>query len=132
MSSPPVNGDAKFRPDNSSEHSAQSYEYTPPLVAANEWIHNNITSDPVGKFKRYFSGLFPILSWIYRYNLTWAIGGSSADIFFLTIRYYRRYHCRGRRSTAEHVVCEGCDIASSVRSLFVICWRFYLLFLRYV
>jgi len=77
MASPPVNGDAKFRADSSSEYSAQPYEYTPPLIAANEWIEK-IASDPVGKFKRYFIGIFPILSWIYRYNLTWAIGGSSS------------------------------------------------------
>ena len=134
MSSPPVNGDGKFPADHSSNHSSQTYEYAPPLVATNEWFEKNILNDPIGKVKRYFIGIFPILSWIYRYNLTWAIGGSSPYSWnFLSYdRYYRWYHCRGCCSAAEHVVCEDCNVASSIWSLFVICRRFYLLFLRYI
>jgi len=134
MSSPLVNtSEGKIHNDNSSDHSGESYEYAPPLVAANEWIHKNITNDVVGKFKRYFAGLFPILSWIYRYNLTWAIGGSYPELLisFLTIRSHRWYHRRRCRRTAEHVLCQNCDAPCSIWSLFIICRRFHLLFLRH-
>jgi len=60
-----------------SERSADGLEYEVPLVTELDWIKTNITNDILGKLKRYFIGIFPILSWIYRYNFTWALGGIS-------------------------------------------------------
>jgi len=51
------------------------YAYEPPLVTADDWVAK-VFNDPLGKVKRYFIQLFPILSWIYRYNPTWALGGT--------------------------------------------------------
>jgi hypothetical protein len=51
------------------------YNYEKPLVTTKEWLSENITNDIFGRVKRYFISLFPIFSWIYRYNLTWATGG---------------------------------------------------------
>jgi hypothetical protein len=70
------NGDDKVDPESSSNESGH-YQYEPHLVTTKEWIHENITSDVFGRIKRYLISLFPIFSWIYRYNLTWAIGGMS-------------------------------------------------------
>ena len=56
--------------------SPTEYRYEKELVTTKEWVHENITSDPTGRVKRYLISLFPIFSWIYRYNLTWAIGGN--------------------------------------------------------
>ncbi len=133
MNDAPVSRDPKS-PDHSSswDHSHQSYAYAPPLVAADEWIHENITNDPIGKIKRYFLGLFPILSWIYRYNLTWATGGWSQVNSLSDIRSHRRHHRWSCCGAAEHVVCKDCDFARSVRSLFVLRRRLHLLFLRYI
>jgi len=50
--------------------------YEQKLVTEMEWIQNNVTGDIPGAIKRYLVSLFPILSWIYRYNLTWALGGN--------------------------------------------------------
>lgn len=77
-SSHPYNVDVKSDADRLSEGSQQSYQYEPHLVTTKEWIHENITSDFFGRIKRYLISLFPIFSWIYRYNLTWALGGSQS------------------------------------------------------
>jgi len=71
-----VNGDIKVDPESSSNTSGH-YQYEPQLVTTKEWIQENITSDFFGRIKRYLISLFPIFSWIYRYNLTWALGGTS-------------------------------------------------------
>jgi len=77
-----LNGDTKLDP--STEVGQTAFLYETKLVTTNEWIRENITDDFFGKTKRYFVGLFPIFSWIYRYNLTWAIGGMpSASTFDL-------------------------------------------------
>jgi sodium-independent sulfate anion transporter 11 len=49
--------------------------YETKLVTTNEWIHEHITNDITGRIKRYLISIFPIFSWIYRYNLTWLVGG---------------------------------------------------------
>jgi len=69
------NGDAKL--DSSVEVSGPQtpFIYETKLVTTNEWIRENITDDFFGKIKRYLISIFPIFSWIYRYNLTWAFGG---------------------------------------------------------
>lgn len=63
--------------DNASGNSngGSTFQYEQKLVTEKEWIQKNITHDLPGATKRYLLGLFPILSWIYRYNLTWGIGG---------------------------------------------------------
>src|SRR5438552_11555218 len=72
--------------DRTSNTSQASYQYEPHLVTTREWIHENVTSDFLGRIRLYLISLFPIFSWIYRYNWTWAIGGPSSEIwFFLTI-----------------------------------------------
>jgi hypothetical protein len=69
-----VNGDSKL--NSSVEVSSPTpFIYETKLVTTNEWIHENITHDIWGRIKRYLISLFPIFSWIYRYNLTWALGG---------------------------------------------------------
>ena len=70
----PAKGIVKVDREPSSSSSAQ-YQYETHLVTTNEWLHENITNDFFGRVKRYLISLFPIFSWIYRYNLTWAIGG---------------------------------------------------------
>jgi len=64
----PTNGENILSPPD--------YRYEKSLVTTKEWVHENITSDPIGRVRRYLVSLFPIFSWIYRYNLTWAIGGN--------------------------------------------------------
>jgi hypothetical protein len=58
-----------------SKTSFPNYSYEGHIVTANEWVKENITNDLWGKIRRYFIGLFPIFSWIYRYNFTWGTGG---------------------------------------------------------
>lgn len=70
-----ANGDVKLDPESSSNSSGGVYQYEPHLVTTKEWVQENITGDFFGRVKRYLISLFPIFSWIYRYNLTWAIGG---------------------------------------------------------
>jgi solute carrier family 26 (sodium-independent sulfate anion transporter), member 11 len=82
-SSKPFVGDVKVAPYPDSKASEQSYQYEPPLVTTKEWIHDNITGNFFGKIKRYLISLFPIFSWIYRYNLTWAIGGRYLEVRIL-------------------------------------------------
>jgi len=81
----PLNGDAKIDP--SLEVGQTRFLYETKVVTTSEWIRENVTNDLFGKTKRYFIGLFPIFSWIYRYNLTWAIGGmlSISTSQFLTL-----------------------------------------------
>ena len=67
--------DVKLAGDSASNKSTRSLEYEPRLITAKEWAQKNITNDFFGKVKRYLISLFPIFSWIYRYNLTWALGG---------------------------------------------------------
>jgi hypothetical protein len=77
MSSPPFNADIKVPPviDRDSPTPPPAYRYEKDLVTAPEWIRENITSDFWGRIRRYLISLFPIFSWIYRYNLKWATGG---------------------------------------------------------
>jgi hypothetical protein len=75
---PPFDGDLKLpvhTSDSVSPTPPPGYRYEKELVTSREWISENITSDFIGRIKRYFVSLFPIFSWIYRYNLTWATGG---------------------------------------------------------
>jgi len=76
-----VGGDLKLA-ENRSDESVNEihpppYHYEKKLVTTREWISENITGDFLGRVKRYLISLFPIFSWIYRYNLTWALGGIS-------------------------------------------------------
>jgi len=69
-----INETTSERP--TTENSGQAYTYEGRIVTANEWIQENILNDFFGKVKRYFISLFPIFSWIYRYNYTWFVGGT--------------------------------------------------------
>jgi hypothetical protein len=81
LSSSPHFVDSKLDVDMSdkSQLSSPPYQYDSDLVTTKEWVQNNITHDLFGRIKRYLISLFPILSWIYRYNLTWATGGIFSD-----------------------------------------------------
>jgi len=74
----PYEADIKSDPSDKSADQPPPYQYEKGLPTALEWIKENITSDPLGRIKRYFISLFPIFSWIYRYNFTWALGGASS------------------------------------------------------
>lgn len=77
---PPFGGDLKLT-DHTSDTSVSptppppGYRYEKQLVTSREWISENFTSDFGGRIRRYLISLFPIFSWIYRYNWTWATGG---------------------------------------------------------
>jgi hypothetical protein len=72
-------GDTKLAEDKSAPVSPPPppYQYEKGTVTALEWVGENITNDFFERIKRYFISLFPIFSWIYRYNLAWASGGTS-------------------------------------------------------
>ena len=42
-------------------------------ISVRDWASRTFDDIP-GQIKAYFTGLFPILTWFYRYNLTWFIG----------------------------------------------------------
>ena len=73
--SSPFDAGLKCDGDNVSPSPVHNLQYEKGLVTTKEWIEQNITKDLLGRMKRYVIGFFPIFSWIYRYNLTWAIGG---------------------------------------------------------
>jgi hypothetical protein len=81
MTNPPVSDrDVKLDANHSPDIPPTSlYQYEPDLVTAKEWVQENLIKDVVGRIKKYLISLFPIFSWIYRYNLTWATGGSSSS-----------------------------------------------------
>ncbi|CCE87161.1 Piso0_005702 [Millerozyma farinosa CBS 7064] len=54
-------------------------EYRERTVGVMDWIRD-VFDDPLGKVKRYIIGLFPILQWIFHYNVKWAYGDLIAGI----------------------------------------------------
>lgn len=54
-------------------------KYQQPLASPKEWAQRH-TSHPLNRFKAYVISLFPILQWIYRYNLTWLYGDLIAGL----------------------------------------------------
>ena len=75
MAAPNPTNESKPNGDGASDKS--DYQYEQKLITEKEWIKKNATTDIFGAIKRYLVGLFPILSWIYRYNITWGLGGNS-------------------------------------------------------
>ena len=61
--------------DPEAERPPPPYQYEKDIVSTKEWITENFTNNLPGRAKGYIVSLFPIFSWIYRYNLTWAAGG---------------------------------------------------------
>ncbi|KAJ1811555.1 hypothetical protein LPJ56_004257, partial [Coemansia sp. RSA 2599] len=47
--------------------------YVEPLASSREWIKQNVVPTKQQSVE-YAKSLFPILSWIYRYNWTWFLG----------------------------------------------------------
>ena len=133
---PPFGGDLKLadhvsdKPTN--ETPPPPYHYEKGLVTSREWISENLTSDFLGRVKRYLVSLFPIFSWIYRYNLTWALGGMTISRMSANHRSHRRVDGRRRSCASEYVICEDCYTTRRIWSLFVVCGCIYLLFLRYI
>ena len=78
---PPFGGELKVAENTTDRRVSPSpppaYSYEGRVVTAKDWIQDNITRDFLGRVRRYFISLFPIFSWIYRYNLTWATGGTT-------------------------------------------------------
>lgn len=54
-------------------------EYKEPTVSSKTWIHSH-SEHPLTRIKEYLLSLFPILQWIYRYNLTWLYGDLIAGL----------------------------------------------------
>lgn len=54
-------------------------EYNEDTIGIRNFINDN-TNNPLQRFTDYFISLFPILTWIYRYNLTWLYGDLIAGI----------------------------------------------------
>ena len=48
-------------------------EYTDRTISTRDWAVRTFTDVP-GQLISYLVSLFPILTWIYRYNLTWLAG----------------------------------------------------------
>src|SRR5579871_5051399 len=129
---PPFGGDLKLEDHASdkpvSETPPPPYHYEKGLVTTREWISENITSDFLDRVKRYLISLFPIFSWIYRYNLTWALGGTSC-LRVSNRRSHRRFDSRRRGCASEYVICKDRHSTCRVRTVFFICGCVYLLFL---
>lgn len=66
----------EFRTNGDGASDTSDFQYEQKLITEKEWIKKNVTNDIFGAIRRYLVGLFPIVSWIYRYNLAWALGGS--------------------------------------------------------
>lgn len=82
--SPPFGGELKLAEPTTADRSVIDsplpYSYEGRLVTAKDWVQQNITNDFLGRVKRYLISLFPIFSWIYRYNFTWFTGGTVPDL----------------------------------------------------
>jgi len=80
---PPFGGELKLAEPTTADRSVignpPPYSYEGRLVTAKDWVQQNITNDFLGRVKRYLISLFPIFSWIYRYNFTWFVGGTVPD-----------------------------------------------------
>ncbi|KAJ1677395.1 hypothetical protein EV182_006268, partial [Spiromyces aspiralis] len=65
--------------DHLAESGAKSVEYIEPLPSVRTWVKVHTTPSKQG-VKEYILSLFPILSWIYRYNMTWFLGDLVAGL----------------------------------------------------
>ena len=64
-------------------------EYSDRTISARDWAARTFRDVP-GKLISYLVSLFPIATWIYRYNLTWLTGDvriiqTPIDIFFFLL-----------------------------------------------
>lgn len=58
-----------YSPDSDDHVYLPQYQAQNPEVG--EWFYRNLFSHPGARIKNYTISLFPIATWIYRYNLTW-------------------------------------------------------------
>ena len=107
-----------------------SYQYEPQIITIQEWIHEKILKDLSGRLKQYFASLFPILSWIYRYNLTWAIGGTRPISLLMVIRSDGWFDGWLLGRASKYGICENCHVTSPIWTLLFLRRRFHLLLFR--
>ena len=85
------------------------YRYEKELISTKEYVKENLTSDFSGRVKSYLISLFPIFSWIYRYNLVWATGGFPTVVKSIDIRSHCWANGWDHGCSPSHVLCKACQ-----------------------
>lgn len=74
----PINPNQYIAVD-SSDRLNKVLEYNEDVIGVRNFVNDN-TNNPLQRIADYFISLFPIITWIYRYNLTWLYGDLIAGI----------------------------------------------------
>ncbi|KAI8319293.1 sulfate permease II [Martensiomyces pterosporus] len=64
---------------SSTAHEQEPILYVEPMASTRQWVRTNVVPTR-SKAKAYLKSLFPISTWIYRYNWTWFLGDLIAGI----------------------------------------------------
>lgn len=76
-------GHQTVRSDSSSDESS-SGAFVDRTISVRDWATSTFEDTP-GQLKSYVVSLFPIATWIYRYNFTWFVGDVSLTFFHFLI-----------------------------------------------
>lgn len=116
----PTSGAGNSSIDSPPPHSSFP-EYTDRTISTRDWASRNF-ADLRGQLIAYLVSLFPIATWIYRYNLTWLTGDVRMNLGVQYIWEYVRLivesigYCRSYRwsrcRAPRHELCYSCNLGA--------------------